>query len=89
MPKIVSFHYTLTNADGKVLDSSEGRGALSFMEGAGEIIPGLERQLAGLKKGEKKQIHVPAAEAYGLRDEMKVITVGPQDLPAKNVKVGD
>ncbi|MGH7197873.1 MAG: FKBP-type peptidyl-prolyl cis-trans isomerase [Candidatus Omnitrophota bacterium] len=66
--RVISFHYTLTDAAGKVLDSSKDRATLSFMEGAGQIIPGLERGLAALKKGDKKRIEVPAAEAYGDAD---------------------
>jgi len=87
--KVISFHYTLTDAAGKVLDSSSGREALAYMEGVGQIIPGLERQLAVMKKGDKKKLHVPAAEAYGMRDQQMVITVRRDELPAKEVKVGD
>ncbi len=63
--KVISFHYTLTDKSGKVIDASKNRGALTFMEGAGQIIPGLEKQLVTLKSGDKKKIQVPAAEAYG------------------------
>jgi len=87
--RVVSFHYTLTDGTGKVLDSSKDRAALSFMEGAGQIIPGLERQLAVLKKGDKKKIQVPAAEAYGRRDDNKVVKVPSHELPSKDVKIGD
>lgn len=87
--RVVSFHYTLTDAAGKVLDSSKDRAALSFMEGAGQIIPGLERQLVDLKKGDKKKVRVPAAEAYGQRDENKVVKVPSHELPSKDVKIGD
>ena len=87
--RVVSFHYSLTNSSGQPIDSSSGRGPLSFMEGSGQIIPGLERQLSGLKKGEKKTISVPAADAYGERDEQMVIKVPYEGLPTKDVKVGD
>ncbi len=87
--RVISFHYKLTDASGKVLDSSEGQEALSYMEGAGQIIPGLESQLSGLKKGDKKKIEVPAKDAYGLRDESKVFKVPVHELPSKDVKVGD
>ncbi len=87
--RVLSFHYTLTDKSGKVLDSSQGRSALSFMEGAGQIIPGLEKQLLGLKKGDKKKVEVVAQEAYGLRDERMVIKVPLSELPTQTVKVGD
>ena len=69
MARVVSFHYTLTDGAGKVIDSSKGQAPLTFMEGSGAIIPGLERQMAGLKKGESKKISVLAAEAYGARKD--------------------
>ena len=87
--RVISFHYKLTDSTGKVIDESKGRGPLSFMEGAGQIIPGLEKQLLDLKKGDKKTIQVPAAEAYGLPDKARVLTVKREQLPNKDVKVGD
>ncbi len=87
--RVVSFHYTLTDADGKMLDSSSGREPLTYMEGVGQIIPGLEKELANLKKGDKRKISVAAAEAYGLRDEAKIIKVPRETLPAQGIKVGD
>lgn len=87
--RVLSFHYTLTDASGKVLDSSIGGEVFSFMEGAQQIIPGLERQLAGLPKGTRKKIHVQAEEAYGTRDEEKMIKVQRSQLPVKEVKIGD
>ncbi len=69
MARVLSFHYTLTDPAGKVIDSSNGREPLSFIEGSGAIIPGLEKQMASLKKGDKKRISVAAAEAYGARKD--------------------
>ncbi|MGJ8515275.1 FKBP-type peptidyl-prolyl cis-trans isomerase [Carnimonas bestiolae] len=62
---VVSFHYTLTNDEGEVLDSSEGREPLSYLQGKGNIIPGLERQLEGREAGEKLQVRVEPGEGYG------------------------
>lgn len=87
--KVISFHYTLTDKTGKMIDTSKGREALAFMEGAGQIIPGLEKELIVLKKGDKKIIQVPAAEAYGVRDESMIIKVERHELPAEDVKMGD
>lgn len=61
----VSIHYTGTLADGSVFDSSEGRDPLQFEVGSGQIIPGLDKALPGMAVGEKKQVEVPADEAYG------------------------
>jgi FKBP-type peptidyl-prolyl cis-trans isomerase SlyD len=39
---VVGMHYTLTGADGKTIDSSEGKDPLQYLHGAGNIVPGLE-----------------------------------------------
>lgn len=88
MARVISLHYTLTDSQGVTIDSSRGKQPFSFMEGAGQIIPGLEKKLAGAAKGDKKKISVPAAEAYGGREESKVIKVPRAQLP-DDVKPGD
>lgn len=62
---VVAFHYTLTNDQGEVLDSSEGREPLTYLHGAGNIIPGLEKELEGRENGEKLQVAVNPEEGYG------------------------
>ena len=69
--KVVSFHYTLTNAQGDVLDKSQEH-PMPYLHGAGNIIPGLEKELAGKKVGDKLTVNVPAAEAYGEYHEQLV-----------------
>ena len=60
----VAFDYTLT-VDGKVADSSEGREPLEYTQGDGKLIPGLTRQLEGMKAGEEKTVIVSPEEGYG------------------------
>lgn len=74
---VASFHYTLTDSSGEVLDSSEGKEPLTYLHGVGNIIPGLEKELAGKAVGDKLTVAVPAAEAYGERNEEMI-----QELPA-------
>lgn len=62
---VVKFHYTLTNAEGETLDQSQEGQPLAYLQGAGNIIPGLEKQLLGKKVGDKFTVTVPAAEGYG------------------------
>ena len=69
---VASFHYTLTDNTGKVLDSSEGHEPLSYLHGAGNIIPGLEKALLGKTTGDKLNVSVAAAEAYGERDDSMI-----------------
>lgn len=65
-------HYTGTLADGSQFDTSEGRDPISFTLGAGDVIPGFESAVAGLDVGESETVTIPAAEAYGERNEEAV-----------------
>lgn len=60
----VTLHYTLT-VEGQVVDSSKGREPLNYVHGSGQIIPGLEQHLIGLKKGDKKSVVIPPEGGYG------------------------
>ena len=65
--KVVSMHYTLKNDAGEVIDSSDGKETLDFLQGHGNIIPGLESALEGASKGDKIDVSVEPEEGYGLR----------------------
>ena len=67
--KVGIFHYTLTTADGELIDSSEGRDPLSYLHGNGNIVPGLEREMEGKSVGDSFTAEVAPEEAYGLLDE--------------------
>jgi FKBP-type peptidyl-prolyl cis-trans isomerase SlyD len=73
---IVQFHYTLKNDTGELIDSSTGGDPLSYLHGASNIVPGLERQLAGKAVGDKLDATVPPNEGYGKRQGD-----GPQAVP--------
>lgn len=65
---VVRIEYTLTLSDGEVVDSSADGGPLEFLQGAGEIIPGLEQALYGMGVGEQKNLVVTPDLAYGEYD---------------------
>jgi FKBP-type peptidyl-prolyl cis-trans isomerase SlyD len=73
--KVVQMHYTLTDSEGTKLDSSEGKAPLAFIQGVGNIIPGLEKQIEGKLVGEKVTAIIPPEEAYGLKSDKNVQTV--------------
>jgi peptidylprolyl isomerase len=79
----VSFHYTGTLNDGTTFDSSRGREPMEFELGAGQIIPGLEREMVGMDVGETKRITVAAADAYGPHRPEAVQTVERAAIPAE------
>ncbi|MDP2300536.1 MAG: peptidylprolyl isomerase [Actinomycetota bacterium] len=65
----VRVHYTGTLTDGSEFDSSAGREPISFTVGEGNVIPGFETAVADLEVGGSVTVTIPAAEAYGERDE--------------------
>lgn len=77
----VSLEYTLTDAEGTVLDSSQGRPPLTYTHGVQQIVPGLEKALTGMHVGETKKVTVAPADAYGEVDSQAVIQVPKADLP--------
>ena len=88
-PRHLTFHYTLRNRDGRILDTSRGAAPLSCLEGAGQIIEGLEDSLGRMTEGETRQVVVPPERAYGLREAELVQKVPRGHLPVEDVKVGD
>ena len=76
----VAMDYTLT-VDGKVVDSSEGKKPLQYVQGSRQIIPGLERQLVGLRVGDTKDVTVKPEDGYGPVDPAAVIQVKKEQLP--------
>ena len=77
----VRIHYTGTLTDGTQFDSSAGRAPLEFTLGEGRIIPGLEREIAGMTVGDTKTVTVPAADAYGPHHAEGVHEVEREQLP--------
>lgn len=75
---VVTIDYTLTDEKGEVIDSSRGHGPLSYIQGHGNIIPGLEHSLEGKGSGENLKVTVPPKEAYGERIEGKEVRL-PRD----------
>lgn len=75
----VSIHYTLTNDAGETLDSSIGGDALVYLHGKGNIIPGLEKALAGKSVGDKLSVSIAPADAYGEYHE-EMVQVIPRKM---------
>ncbi len=72
---VVSIDYTLTDNEGQVIDTSEGREPLAYLHGHGNIIPGLENALEGKTEGEELQVKVQPEEGYGPHRQELVQTV--------------
>lgn len=78
----VSIHYTGTLNNGEQFDSSEGRDPLQFEVGKGEVIPGFEKAVVGMKVDESKKFTIPATEAYGEVDAGLIYQVPKSAIPA-------
>ena len=84
----VALHYVLT-VDGEEVDSSTGKEPLTYVHGEGNIIPGLERELEGMKVGDTKEVVVAPKDGYGELDGENVQTF-PKDAfnEPENMEVG-
>ncbi len=78
---VVSIHYTLTDDEGKTLDSSAGGEPLAYLHGNGNLIPGLERELDGKVAGERFSVKVAPEDGYGEYDKELV-----QRIPRRALK---
>jgi peptidylprolyl isomerase len=65
----VKVHYTGKLEDGTVFDTSEGSEPLAFTIGVGEVIPGFDQAVVGMRVGESREIIIQADDAYGERNE--------------------
>lgn len=77
---VVQFHYTLTNAQGEQLESTEGADPMAYLHGHGNIIPGLERALQGKSEGDSFSVTIEPADAYGERKD-----IPGQRIPLKHL----
>ncbi|MFT3904984.1 MAG: peptidylprolyl isomerase [Steroidobacteraceae bacterium] len=86
---VVQIHYTLKNDAGEVLDTSSGSDPLTYLQGHGNLIPGLEAALEGRSAGEQAEVTVAPEQAYGVRDDELI-----QEVPrsafqgVKDIEVG-
>jgi FKBP-type peptidyl-prolyl cis-trans isomerase SlyD len=85
---VVSFEYMLSDEGGNVIESSKGKPPMSYTHGRGEIIPGLEKELAGMKVGGEKHVRVKAEDGYGPVDPNAFREVPKEQLPPDALKVG-
>ena len=73
--KVVLMDYTLTNEKGDILDTSDGREPLAYIQGYKNIIPGLEKEMSGKSVGDKFKAVVQPEEGYGISNPALLQTV--------------
>ena len=62
---VVYFHYTLTSENGDTVETSREGGPSAYLHGAANILPGLEKALAGKATGDTVEVTLPPEQAYG------------------------
>lgn len=77
----VKVHYSGRLTDGTTFDSSDGRDPLEFKVGNGDVIKGFDEGVSGMSVGEKKTVHIPADEAYGQKDEDRIVEFPKANFP--------
>ena len=78
---LVSMCYSMIGDNGEVINESPRTEPFEFFCGAGQLVPGLERQLIGLRAGEHKEFSVAPADAYGEHNATLVKRVARRQLP--------
>ncbi len=87
-PRVIAFSYVLKNSNGEILDASEANQPMPFLEGRGQIIPALEAELSKMSEGDKKNISLKAADAYGdFRADM-IMEVPKEEVAHIELSVG-
>ncbi len=86
--KRVSIEYTLTLPDKTQVDTNVGKEPLTYTQGGEEILPALQKALAGLKEGETKQVTLSPEEGYGPVDPQAFQEVEKSHIPKEAWKAG-
>ncbi len=86
--RVATIHYTLTSDDGDVVDKSAADAPLSYLHGAGNIVPGLEKALTGKQAGDSLKTDVPPEQGYGPLHDGMVQQVPRSAFPDVEVQTG-
>ncbi len=85
----VTIEYELKVQDGAVIESSANKGPLTYVQGGGKMLAGLENRLAGMSVGQEKRGTIPAKEAFGTEDGLPTKQMARKSFPAnENLEVG-
>lgn len=85
---VVSLQYSLSEEDGKLIESNKGKDPLKYTHGSKQIVPGLEKELTGMKVGGEKRVTVKPEDAYGVVNVKAFQEVPKEQIPVNGLKVG-
>jgi FKBP-type peptidyl-prolyl cis-trans isomerase SlyD len=85
---VVSLQYSLSEENGEHIESNKGKAPLKYTHGSKQIVPGLEKELTGMKVGDEKRAKVKPEDAYGIINPKAFQEVPKEQIPANGMKVG-
>ncbi len=83
----VTIDYTITLDTGEVVDSTRDTDPLTYTQGEGELMPGVEKRMDGLKKGDTLEVVLSPAEGFGDPDPEARIEIPKTDIPPEALRV--
>ena len=87
---IVSMNYVLKLKNGQEISRADGDEPLEFIQGLGQIIPGLEREVYGMAVGDSKEVSIKPTDAYGELTSDEIVEVARDNFPDSiNLEVGE
>ena len=87
--KVVTMNYILKDDQGNIIQTTDKRESFQFMSGSQQILPKLEEEINAMIIGSKKNVEIPAKEAYGEYSEQAIQQVKKESFPADvDLKVG-
>lgn len=85
---VVSLQYSLTGEDGKLIESNKDKDPLQYTHGQQQIVPGLEKELTGMKVGGEKRVKVNPEDGYGPVDPKAFQELPKEQFPPNGLKIG-
>ena len=77
-----------TYIEGEEVDSNVGKDPLDYVQGENHIVPGLEKEIEGMKVGEEKSVQVQPEEGYGVINPDAFLEVPKANVPEAGHEVG-
>ncbi len=86
--KQVTLNYQM-KVENIVIDSTDDKGPFQFVYGTDPVMPGIAKNIGGLKAGDSATFFVEPMDAFGEIDPAAVIEIPKEKLPEENIAVGN
>ena len=81
---VVTLAYDISTAEGEVVESSSLSGPITFIQGQGTMLPGLDTKILGMEQGEEATFELAPAEAFGMPDDGPLHTIPRNEFPSQS-----